>query len=413
MSTPPSLISTSSPCVAVEALVDGGEVAGELALGEPLQLQGHLLGRRRAAAASRGAPPLVVGLRGGRAGGDGQRASRGRGGEHARESSGHRDLLQGSRIGQVGTTAGDQALGEQPGQVEQQPQHDRGGDEGPRPGVGGVGGGRGDAAAQPVLQAAEVLRDDRGDHRGRRGQPQAGHDVRHRAGQPDEPRELPGRGGQRGHQLVRAPGAPGAARGRSRRTPARSPRWSPPAGAAISVVEPNIVVNTGASATIGTALAASTTGVVSSRDAAATGRRAAPAPPRAGTRRPARPARSPPVTAAVDEQHRELRRRSARAIALGAGSRNAGTPASRPRPAPSSSSDASTPSADRRPQPARPARRGRHDSVPLAQRLAHRGDRRRRTRPDSRTSSTSSGAERRPRPPARPARGAAAGDDRR
>ena len=39
MSVPPSTICTSRPSVFVEALVDGGEVAAELRLHEPLQLQ--------------------------------------------------------------------------------------------------------------------------------------------------------------------------------------------------------------------------------------------------------------------------------------------------------------------------------------------------------------------------------------
>src|SRR3954452_23065750 len=68
---------------------------------------------------------------------------------------------------------------------------------------------------------------------------------------------------------------------------------------ATSVVEPNIVVNTGASATIGTALAASTTGVASSctsRDRAASSASATPStnPATSPT------AALPPVTAAVE-----------------------------------------------------------------------------------------------------------------
>ena len=59
MSTPPSRISTSRPCVPVEALVDGGVVAGELGLRDPLQLQLDRLelagGDRRSRPASAGA----------------------------------------------------------------------------------------------------------------------------------------------------------------------------------------------------------------------------------------------------------------------------------------------------------------------------------------------------------------------
>ena len=93
----------------------------------------------------------------------------------------------------------------------------------------------------------------------------------------------------------------------------------------ISVVEPNMVVNTGASATIGTALAASTTGVLSSdtsRDRAASSASATPS---------RNPATSPtsafaPVTSDVETRIGSCAPIWA-AIAVGAGSRNAGTPA--------------------------------------------------------------------------------------
>ncbi len=93
----------------------------------------------------------------------------------------------------------------------------------------------------------------------------------------------------------------------------------------ISVVEPNIVVKTGASATIGMALAASTTGVVNSeisRDDAASSANSTP------IRNPAtRPTNAlPPVTEAVDAMTGSSVTTCA-AIALGAGSRKAGTEA--------------------------------------------------------------------------------------
>ena len=90
------------------------------------------------------------------------------------------------------------------------------------------------------------------------------------------------------------------------------------------MVEPNIVVNTGASATIGTAAAALTSGVASSdriRDRAASN--ASPTPSTKPTTRPTKA--FPPVTAAVARIVGKAATTCA-AIALGAGSRKAGTP---------------------------------------------------------------------------------------
>src|SRR5690242_16820235 len=108
-----------------------------------------------------------------------------------------------------------------------------------------------------------------------------------------------------------------------------------------SVVEPNIVVNTGANATIGTAAAALTSGLASSdttRDRAA--RSARPTP----TTNPATsPTRAfPPVTAAVARMVGNDAATCA-AMALGAGSRKAGTPVTATTS--SHSSSAATPNA--------------------------------------------------------------------
>ena len=67
------------PALLVEALVDGGEVAGELALGHPLQLQ--LDGRQRARGRAGGGTPARRGLGCGRAGREAQGQHRRRGGE--------------------------------------------------------------------------------------------------------------------------------------------------------------------------------------------------------------------------------------------------------------------------------------------------------------------------------------------
>jgi hypothetical protein len=107
------------------------------------------------------------------------------------------------------------------------------------------------------------------------------------------------------------------------------------------VVEPNIVVNTGASATIGTALAASTIGVVSSRSSRDQVASSASTSP---SRNPATSptAALPPVTRDVETSTPGCSAIAA-PMALGVGSRNAGTPASRTTS--SQPASASTPSA--------------------------------------------------------------------
>ena len=114
------------------------------------------------------------------------------------------------------------------------------------------------------------------------------------------------------------------------------------------MVEPNIVVNTGASATIGTAAAALTSGVASSdtiRDRAASS--ASPTPEHEADDQPDQ------GVPAGHGRGREDRREGATtcaAIALGAGSRKAGTPVTVTTS--SHSSSAATPEHHGRPDPA-------------------------------------------------------------
>ena len=164
------------------------------------------------------------------------------------------------------------------------------------------------------------------------------------------------------------------------------------------MVEPNIVVNTGASATIGIALAASTTGVVSSAIEPRRRREHREHQPE----QEARDQADQRVAAGHRrgrEDHRELRDELLRDRG-GRGQQERGHRRRPPRPAATpratrtpSTTGASRPRTARRPAAAvrRSAGRRRRSQVPLAQRLAHRRDRR-EERAVSRTSSTSSGS---------------------